>query len=259
MRGVGEVKLGVLRGAAYGCSAWIVYGALETVLSIGAQLRGHPLMAMTAWQWRLILMLMAVYAVAGSILGAAAGLIAVTADHGESFLEHGFLEHESGTIYQENLLPLLIKYPRQREGSRHDRLVSHIDIAPTILAAVGIAATTGSQGRNLTDGNSGEPDVVFAEARALEQSRKEPKTLGVRRAAIEGRYKLISWTGGPSELYDLSSDPQEKYNLYAPDDRRAVDLAKRLKKWAASAPPLRRGSTTDNSAILRLKLLGYIQ
>jgi hypothetical protein len=72
--------------------------------------------------------------------------------------------------------------------------------------------------------------------------------------------KLITWTAGPPELYDLAVDPAEQHNLYTLDNPRALDLSQRLEKWIAAMP---RHNTQprklDRATSERLKSLGYVQ
>lgn len=69
------MKRSAFEGAVLGCSAWVVYGVVETVLSVSAQLFHNSQMNVMAWQWRLIVMLMGAYAGAGLTLGAMTGAI----------------------------------------------------------------------------------------------------------------------------------------------------------------------------------------
>ncbi|MCP4655540.1 MAG: sulfatase [bacterium] len=65
-------------------------------------------------------------------------LIVIAADHGELLGEGGYFAH-SGRLDPELVeVPLLVKWPRQREGERVGQLVSLVDLFPTILAATGI-------------------------------------------------------------------------------------------------------------------------
>jgi arylsulfatase A-like enzyme len=188
-------------------------------------------------------------------------LIVIASDHGEGFVEHGFMDHIAGMTYQENLhVPLLIKYPEQREGARSDMLVSQVDLMPTILDAAGIAAPAGLHGKALRHAQPSDSAAVFAVARPGVPGKKNSKIQGARNVIVSGAMKLIAWTAGPSEMYDLSADPEEKHNLYSPGDPRAVELNERLSKWVASAPPLKRNAgKADKSAIERLRSLGYTQ
>ena len=68
------------------------------------------------------------------------GLIVLTSDHGEEFLDHGRLGHGS-TVYREMVnVPLMIWWPKsQREALDYQRVenraVSLLDLTPTILDA----------------------------------------------------------------------------------------------------------------------------
>ncbi|HEY7335273.1 MAG TPA: sulfatase [Bryobacteraceae bacterium] len=188
-------------------------------------------------------------------------LIIIASDHGEGFMEHGFLDHVAGMTYQENLhVPLLIKYPQQSEGARSDLLVSQVDLLPTILDVAGLPARPGLPGKSLNRAQPSDSDAVFAVARPGVPGKKNPKIQGARNVIVSGFMKLISWTAGPSEMYDLSSDPGEKRNLYSRDDPRAIALNQRLSKWVASMPPLKRNAgKMDKSTMERLRSLGYTQ
>ena len=65
-------------------------------------------------------------------------LIVVTADHGELLGESGYFSH-SGRLDGELVeIPLIVKWPGQREGRRDGRLTSLVDLFPTVLAAAGV-------------------------------------------------------------------------------------------------------------------------
>jgi arylsulfatase A-like enzyme len=63
-------------GAAWGAVAWLIYGAVELILSTGIQLARFPDQEILGWQWRLIAMLMETYAVIGFVAGAVGGIMA---------------------------------------------------------------------------------------------------------------------------------------------------------------------------------------
>jgi arylsulfatase A-like enzyme len=189
-------------------------------------------------------------------------LIVITSDHGEEFGEHGFLSHNLGFVYETNLhVPLLVKYPLQMEAKRSDVLVNQVDILPTVLESADIPPPASLQGRSLARRQSGESSVVFALSEAPSSAHGNPKLRGSRQAVLEDSQKLIVWTNGPPELYDLALDPGERHNLYQPDDPRAADLSKRLTAWISSMPrPVQRNShNLDKETIEKLKSLGYVQ
>ena len=75
-------------------------------------------------------------------------LVVVTADHGESLGEHGEQTHGL-LLYDATLrVPLMLRYPRSiAPGSTlSGRLVSSVDILPTILDLLGLDAMPGVQG-----------------------------------------------------------------------------------------------------------------
>jgi arylsulfatase A-like enzyme len=188
-------------------------------------------------------------------------LIVITADHGEEFVEHGVFTHNLGLAYEANLhVPLLIKYPGQREAARSDLLVSQVDLMPTILAGAGISPPAPLQGRSLFQRKATESDVVFSSAESPSWAHENPKLRGTRQAAFEGSMKLILWTNGPTEFYDLATDPGEEHNLYQADDPRVAALSQRLMTWAASMPQLAHNSRSlDKTTLEKLKSLGYVQ
>ncbi len=76
-------------------------------------------------------------------------LVIITADHGEELAEHGGLLHR-GLLYEELVhVPLIIWKSGSHGGAVDERLVSTIDITPTILAAAGVAAPAEMDGRSL--------------------------------------------------------------------------------------------------------------
>ena len=118
-------------------------------------------------------------------------LIAITSDHGEAFGDRDLMQHAVGSVYQDQVhIPLIVKYPGQREPYRSDALVSHVDLMPTLLAAAQCPLPAILQGRDLHSPR-GETDPVFTEARALGQ-QEYPRLRGVRRAIFSGSWKLIT-------------------------------------------------------------------
>jgi arylsulfatase A-like enzyme len=188
-------------------------------------------------------------------------LIVITGDHGEALGEHDLMQHAVGSVYQDLVhVPLLIKYPKQHEARQSDALASQVDLMPTVLDLVGVALPTGVQGRTLRLPRTGESDAVYSDAIAPLSLFQNPRFRGIRRGIFAGSWKLITWTQGPPELYDLAADPEETRNLYRSGDSRANQLADRLSAWAATAPhQIEQPHKLDNNTVERLKSLGYAQ
>lgn len=188
-------------------------------------------------------------------------LIIIVGDHGETFGEHGLMQHAVGSVYQDLVhVPLLIKYPSQRVGGQSDAWVSEVDLMPTVLDSVGVPLPAGVQGRSLRSPH-GDSETVYSEAfPPPSASVLNPRFRGFRRAIFAGSWKLVTWTQGPSELYDLAIDAAEKHNLYKPDDPHAKTLGDQLQKWAATAPrKFDQSGKQDKSTVEKLKSLGYAQ
>ncbi len=76
-------------------------------------------------------------------------LVIVLADHGEALGERGHFMHEElmeATLH----IPFLLHWPQGREAGRvREDLVETVDVAPTLLAAAGLAAGSVSEGHDL--------------------------------------------------------------------------------------------------------------
>jgi arylsulfatase A-like enzyme len=138
--------------------------------------------------------------------------VIVTTDHGEEFGEHGGLSHD-GKMYSELVhLPQLIFNSPEGRRERSDRLVSGIDIAPTILGLFGLEPETNFQGVSLFPLSAYPDKGVYGEAvgKLAHKIKETDKPAYFYR---EGMWKVIyrqeedSW-----ELYDLEADPQEQTN-----------------------------------------------
>jgi arylsulfatase A-like enzyme len=155
-------------------------------------------------------------------------VVAVTADHGEEFGEHGFTRH-GHTLYQGLLhVPLIVKFPRsQYRGRRSSAVVSTLDLAPTLLESAGLPRPRGYQGVSLLpllDGAAAPERVVFAE----QLSPRESLYAG-RRGSLKYVHQFLPEPG--EALYDLSSDPGEVQRL-TPDGPEARRLAEEVLRFA---------------------------
>jgi arylsulfatase A-like enzyme len=184
--------------------------------------------------------------------------IIVTADHGESFLEHGHMRH-SVTVYEENVhIPLIIKFPAAmpRGRARVRELASLVDLLPTLLGGLGLPLPATTQGLDLRT-------LVFhpgVSPRRSVLALTVPQQDGA--ALIGERYKLISMPlERRAELYDLLRDPKEKDDLAARLPLRAGLMLQELRAMRARCRTLR--SWTPGSAVIdpetreALRALGY--
>ncbi len=180
-------------------------------------------------------------------------LVIITSDHGEEFGEHGGLGH-GDKLYDELLrVPLIVQGPDGPRGKIVERLVSSVDIVPTILAAAGVEPQWPVAGRDLLalPAASGEEVVISQVGQAL-YSVRTPEWKLITRAGTE-----------PSEeLYDLRADPREQVDVSESFPDAVRKLRGLLEGWRAGLPPSVEEVTEVpllDEQREKLKALGYIQ
>jgi arylsulfatase A-like enzyme len=89
-------------------------------------------------------------------------LIVFTADQGEPLGEHGLVRRFRPWLYEELIhTPLIVRLPGgEAGGSRHRALVQTVDLMPTILSALGVAAPDNLHGHDLLPLMRGEQTKV---------------------------------------------------------------------------------------------------
>jgi arylsulfatase A-like enzyme len=205
----------------------------------------------------------------------ASTIVAVLADHGEEFAEHGAFQH-GASVYEESLrVPLLFWGPgRIPEARRHTSPVSLIDVAPTILDLLGLPLPEDSDGTSLKgvllDGESLPPRPLISEARAstrwIDPLRNEswnPPLFAVR--TENEKFVVHRPERGdalPMVRFDLVNDPGEVSPLRVdPERARAIDelVARYLSgKSGANVPsPIPPDDPVSPDLRERLRALGY--
>jgi arylsulfatase A-like enzyme/tetratricopeptide (TPR) repeat protein len=186
-------------------------------------------------------------------------LIAVAADHGESLGDHGELTH-SIFLYDATIhVPLLLKLPGNRfVGQRVSSAASLVDLAPTVLEALGQTPPPAMQGRSFLPliGNPHPGNrPSFATGDHSERSFGWSALVSVRVGS-----KLYVRAPSP-ELYDLASDPGAKTNLYPGNHAAAVRFAIQVdnfvKRMSTGAPQALQDGLDEKSRE-KLSALGYV-
>jgi arylsulfatase A-like enzyme len=205
-------------------------------------------------------------------------LVMITADHGEQFGEHGLMEHQY-SLYEPVLrVPLIIRFRDLFPPGTDDTSVQTHDVFATALDVAGVAwsRTAAHNCRSLVHSEGTAGRVGIAEYLAPWLSGLDPGTgvpaidtsrlLQPLRAIRQGDMKLIRWSGGAAELYDLAKDPRETQDLARSRPAEAERLGRMLDNWLPSfdhykpgpaphGPP--RGPSKEE--LEALKELGYVR
>jgi arylsulfatase A-like enzyme len=158
-------------------------------------------------------------------------------------------------MYQELLhVPFLI-WGAHVEAARYEQPVSHVDVLPTVLDALGTAPPEGLDGSSVWPlltgrGSLAEPRELIAENSLYGNQR---------RAIVEWPYKLVIDLEQPEvALYDLERDPHERVNLAAEQpgvaERLTAALARRAPRQV-DLPPV----DLDADTRRELRALGYLR
>jgi arylsulfatase A-like enzyme len=134
--------------------------------------------------------------------------------------------------------PILIRWPGHLKPGRSERLASSVDLAPTILKALGRKPFAAMPGVDLLDRDAvAKRDAVFGEIfehNAVDVDR--PAANLKWRWIVQGNWKLIlpnsaRLPSAVSELYDLELDPSEERNRAAELPKRVEELRTRIDYW----------------------------
>lgn len=177
-------------------------------------------------------------------------LVMYMGDNGFLLGEHGLIDKRCA--YEESMrVPMLARCPELiAAGTKVEKMVQNIDIAPTVLEAAGLKIPAEMDGISILNLLRGRQetrrDAIFYE---YYWERNFPQTPTVH-AIRTDRYKYMHYHGiwDADELYDLHNDPTEMNNLIDdPDHKELVkQLNKRLFDWLEKTEgmliPLRRDS-----------------
>ena len=170
--------------------------------------------------------------------------IVITSDHGEEFYEHEVLGH-GFSLYQPVIhVPLIINGPGVMPGRVVETPVQIVDLAATILSLSGSSEDSFGDGDSFSHAILDEAwrpgDKLFLENEFGTESSENRSF--VLNAVRDGKWKYILTERnlyrppgnpryGSQELYDLSTDPNERKNLInSPEHQKRIeDMVKRLR------------------------------
>jgi len=206
-------------------------------------------------------------------------LLVLTSDHGEEFLEHGWIGH-GATLPEEVLrVPLLLVGPGIPAGRRISQPVGLVDLAPTLLELLGAPPLPEAMGRsfasllrNAQPPRNSDAHPIFSETWFEAGFGAEgPKPVSQPSYAVRvGSRKLVRLRDGEGfryAYYDLAADPSEQRDLYASDPAAAADLRALLDAYPTRVTRLRAALTAERAADgsldpereSQLRALGYLE
>lgn len=176
-------------------------------------------------------------------------IVVFISDHGDMLGSHGRTRKRKP--WEESIrVPGIIRFPdKVQPGRTSNVLISHVDLAPTLLSLCGVAIPAAMQGTDLAPvvlgkTNSG-PDAAYLQIfTPFAGDGTQHPWRGVR----TGRFLYARTEQGPWLLYDLERDPFERKNLAeAPD---AAELRQRMETLLASWMKRTGDSWSYNSSAL---------
>jgi arylsulfatase len=196
-------------------------------------------------------------------------LVILLADHGESLTERElWFDHGTSAHVEQLHIPLVIKYPGgKRAGTRDDRLLSLVDVAPTILSVADLPPLPAPAGRALTTKGPLHTELTgeSSHCKGVEALPCTPtgglgKELAVRSLRTSVLHKTRS-SGAVREVYDRAADPRELSPQLATE---GTTLGAQLSTFAADRlsrtyvdPPSAGSPETEQTQ--KLRTLGYIE
>lgn len=177
-------------------------------------------------------------------------LIVITADHGDSFGEHGEETHGFFTYSTTTHVPLILSRPLGTTPGTHlGQVVQSIDLVPTIMDQLGFGVPPELGGKLLT---STDPRTVFSEAIIP----KEDFYLAPVHSLKDQDFSF--YYSSDLELYDLQADPQEKHNLADAQPERVERYLDRIQLLLDNAATNSQRVSVDQATIEMLRSLGYV-
>jgi arylsulfatase A-like enzyme len=161
-------------------------------------------------------------------------IVLFTSDHGDMLGSQG--ARLKRKPWEESIrVPGVLRYPAKvQAGRRVDTLLTHVDLAPTLLALCGVPVPADMHGSDLSGVVRGQtergPDSAFFQIFVSFAGDETPHPWrGVRTQ----RHMYARTEAGPWVLYDLEKDPDERTNLAndAAAEGVRTELEARLARW----------------------------
>ena len=190
-------------------------------------------------------------------------VVCVTSDHGKELGERGLIVHGT-TLYEElTRVPLILRVPGVAPRVV-DEPVMLVDVAPTLLSALGLPPDERMQGRDLLAPSPTGGRTIWSEVDELAHKYAARDADGWKLIFGPSERELVFPNAEPWELYRLPADPGERDRL---DRRRPGDLERMrelLEEHRAAFERLGEAlgaagvGELDDDTVAMLKQLGYL-
>jgi choline-sulfatase len=192
-------------------------------------------------------------------------LVVVAADHGESLGEHGESTH-GVFLYDATIhVPLVVKFPRGQgpgAGKRVAARVGLVDLAPTILQAVGVAVPAQVQGVALAAAQAAAPGTRNDDRAIYSETDYPNRAFGWSSLAAYRVDQFLYVNAPRPELFALDKDPQANSNVASERAAVAARIGQALddfrRRTAAGGGAATTQAKVDPELAERLAALGYV-
>jgi arylsulfatase A-like enzyme len=145
-------------------------------------------------------------------------IVILTSDHGESFGEHGILQHSASLYLDEIHVPLIVWAPGQVPAGKTVETPVTITALPSTILSLVNATDDPFPGPSLAILIDGEapadwPDPISELAQMNGAAEVNPSTHGAMKSVVGDEMQYITHEKFGEELYNWRTDPQEMSNL----------------------------------------------
>jgi len=153
-------------------------------------------------------------------------IVVIFGDHGDEFLEHGYLDH-GATLCQHQLhVPAMIRFPGYNRRNDVDLPVRSIDLFPTVFDALGLQGPAGVDGLSILPLLRGKTDdrAIFAETdyRLFVHQRMK---------RVKDKKLILDLEDGGKQLFDVAADPDEQSDISSANARETYEMEQSLRTW----------------------------
>ncbi|MBT3219897.1 MAG: sulfatase-like hydrolase/transferase, partial [Proteobacteria bacterium] len=193
-------------------------------------------------------------------------------DHGEALGEHNLFALLYGLYDELVWVPLMIRYPKKLEPKRVSRTVSTIDLFATLVDLAELPEPEGGvKGVSLFATNEEAPvfsEFISGRPEKIQELLDRYPDIDIERewrpqkSVVAHGHKLVRYSDGEEELYDLVADPNEQNNLAGKGLSVEETLSSLLTEWQRNLVPhvsKQQAKPIADEDWEELKALGYVQ